>query len=204
MAFLTDGKKTRAFPLLPEQIVTSVRAEYATNSVLDTAAPVVSRKSSQRTIRLGKVLLISQGQIASQQQILDSLQYWARSGTRLTFNHQKQGLKACHISSLNFEVKRWKNGAPVWVEMDLELIEAALPLTPKAAAKPAIGKRATPNQQQKKTNTVKSKLKTPTKKVALGITGDYSVAVSSLSEVSITSDGVTQQYDYDDLIDTIG
>jgi hypothetical protein len=149
-------------------------------------------------------LLTSIGFQKSQQGFLDTIQFWARTGTRLRFNHQKQGLNACYISSLNFEVKQWRGGAPMHVEIDLELVEAAVPPKPKTPAKPAIGKRATPNVQQKKTNAIKQKLKTPTKKVALGIAGDYSVLVSDVSQVSITSDGQTQDYDYDDLMNTIG
>ncbi len=206
MATLSAGNKTKPlmFELSPEQVVASVKGDYAQNAVLNTYAPVVTPKSSARSIRVGRVLLISKSLLKNQQAFVDTIQYWARSGTRLKFNHHRQGLNACYISNLNIEIKQTRGGNPVHVEIDFELIEAAVPPPPKVPAKPALGKRATPNQQQKKTKTIQKKLKTPTKKVALGIAGDFNVLVSSLSQVSIESDGVTKEYDYDDLIAQIG
>ena len=193
MASLSDGTVTRLFPLPPEVTTTSITGEYATNAVLDTANPQVRRKSSARTLSLKRVLLVSYNLQTSQLDIIKSLKYWALQQTPLTYTSNTDGLQNCYIKSVSITVKQWLKGLPVHAEADIELMEASkVPAAKKPAATSTT--KMTPRMQQKAKAKVDKVLKSPTKKAAIGVKGNYVSSVSVNGVVTIASDGVETKY----------
>lgn len=196
MATLSDGKVTRAFPLPPENTTTQIQGDYATNAVLDVANPRVRRKSSARTLRLGRVLLVSYNLQDSQLEIINSLKFWALSQTRLRYVSNTDGLEICYIKSLSITVKQWRAGLPVHAEADIELMEASVVPEPKTATatKGAAKTKLTPRMQQKAKTKVDKALSKPSKKQKFGIKGSYKSSVSPNGVVTLVADGLTQEY----------
>lgn len=195
-ATLSDGSKTFIFPLPPETISESIAGDYAINAVLDTTAPNIRRKAAGTTMKLGRCLFISQGLKVDQTPYLATLRFWAKNQTKLQFVYNMVGLRVCYIKSANIDVKQYRNGKVVHFEADLELVEA----TPVVKTETKVpDKKITKREQDKKANAIKAKLKTPAKKMALGVAGNFDVFVSDLSQVTIKDEDKSTVYDFDDL-----
>lgn len=195
-ATLSDGNKIFIFPLAPETITESISGDYAANSVLDTFAPNLRRKSASTTIKLSRCLLISHTLQEDQNPRIATLRYWSKNQTKLKFRYNLLALPICYIKNITVDVKQYRESKPVHVEIEIELIEGKAEF--KEVTKiPA--KKITPREQQKKAAAIKTKLRNPAKKVALGLVGDYGIEVSELAQVTITNDGEFQEYDFDEL-----
>jgi hypothetical protein len=195
---LSDGKKSIKLPLNPESIKMSIAGEYAVNSVLDTANPQVRRKSSAKTYKLGRILLASASGTTDYQPVITTLQYWAAQQTRLKYDGDTYHAKVCYIKSLDLDVKLWKGAKVLLAEIDIDLIEA----DPTASSKPEAAKtkkKLTPAEQARTKTALEKKLKSPVKQKLLSLADNYSVTVDDLAMVTLSSDGVDNQYELEDL-----
>lgn len=197
-AKLFDGKKPIEFILPPETIKRSLSGTYTSLNVLDTKNPLVRRKFSATTLDLGRILLISPGLTIDQYPTINTLTYWAENQNKLSFNFNTYSIPVCYISNLTTTIKQWYKNRPVHVEMDITLIEASVEA--KATVKPA-AKKITPREQDKAKAKVKDRLKTPAKRLALGLSPNYEVLVSDLSLVQFSDGETVKEYDYDTLME---
>lgn len=197
IASLSDGKKTIKLTLPPETIERNISGTYASNNILDTSNPQVRRKFSASTLKLGRILLISPGLTVDQYPIVNTLTTWAKKQTRLNFQFNTYSVPICFMATCNINIKQWYKNRPVHVEIDIDLIEGYPDVTEKPKT-PA--KKITPREQAKAKAKVTDRLKTPAKLKSLGLYDDYAVEVSDISMVKFTSDGVEQEYDYDEFL----
>jgi hypothetical protein len=200
-ASITDGQKTIVLPLPPETIRWMVAGTYATNNILDTSNPQVRRKFSASTFKLGRILLVSNGLNVDRYPIINTLTFWAKKQTKLKFNFNTYSIPICYISSIDVNVLQWNKNRPVHVEIDLDLLEGYPDIKP---TKTTPAKKITPREQVKAKTKVKEKLKTPAKLASLKLADDYAVEVTELASVIITSNGETQEYDYDTFMESLG
>lgn len=194
IASISDGKKTIKLPLPPETIKWAVTGTYATNNILDTSNPQVRRKYSASTFDLGRILLVSPGLTVDQQPIINTLTFWAKKQTKLKFNFNTYSIPICYISNISVDIKQWFKNRPVHVEINLNLLEGYQDVA--QVVKP-MAKKITPREQDKAKTKVKDRLKTPAKRVALGLSENYSVLVSDLSLVQFSDGETVKEYDYD-------
>jgi hypothetical protein len=178
-----------------------VAGTYATNNILDTSNPQVRRKFSASTFKLGRILLVSNGLNVDRYPIINTLTFWAKKQTKLKFNFNTYSIPICYISSIDVNVLQWNKNRPVHVEIDLDLLEGYPDIKP---TKTTPAKKITPREQVKAKTKVKEKLKTPAKLASLKLADDYAVEVTELASVIITSNGETQEYDYDTFMESLG
>lgn len=197
VAAFTSSERSLVLPLPPETLQWGINGSYANINVLDTDKPLVRRKYSVTTLRLGRILLVSPNMTADVFATINTLTTWAEKQTKLKFGFNTYSLPACYISSCNVVVRQWRNGRPVHAEIDLELLECQADVKPAdVKVKPAATKITT-REQVKYEGKVLDKLKTPAKKKALGITGDFLVEVSSTKGVIITDNNGTKELSYE-------
>ncbi len=195
------GNRDLLFPLPPETIRTSVKGTYASNNVLDRDNPFLRRKYSETTYSLGRILLISHGFKTDYSGVIDTLKTWAKQQTKLAFDYNTFSIKICYIDKLEVEVKLWKNGKPVHVEVTIDLLEGSpdvVSIDKEVVKKKAVSKGITPREQLKVKAKVQKKLDVPAKKAKLGIVGKTDIKVSSLSQVTIAYEGGEKTYAYED------
>jgi hypothetical protein len=197
---LSDGNKTKQFPLNPEIKVT-ISGEFASNQVLDTYNPQVRPKSASRVFKLDDILLYSFAGNIDQQPLITTLQYWASQQTKLKLTSDIHNCKSCYIRSLDLQVKRWDGNKVLAAEMSIELLETFIGSTSKTSASAnKAAKKITPREQNKLKQNIKNKLKTPSKQRLIGLNdSNFTVEVADNKSVSITAEGQTKEYDYDDL-----
>lgn len=196
-ASISDGKKTILLPLHPETIKWMVTGSYATNNILDTSNPQIRRKFSASTLDLGRILLLSPGLTVDQYPVINTLTFWAKKQTKLMFNFNTYSIPVCYISEISVNIKQWYKDRPTHVEIDLKLLEGFPDIkpTPKTPAN-----KITPREQDKAKAAVRSKLKVPAKRVALGLSENYTVLVSDLSIVRFSDGDAVKEYGYDEFM----
>lgn len=198
IASISDGKKTIKLPLPPETIKWLVTGSYAINNVLDNQNPQIRRKYAASTYDLGRILLVSNGLTFDYQPLIKTLTDWAKLQTKLRFNFNTYSIPICFIADISVDVKQWYKGRPAHVEIDIKLIEANP--EPKPVFKTP-DKKITGREQNNAKSAVKDRLKTPAKRLALGLSPDYEVLVSDLSLVQFSDGNTVKEYDYDEFLE---
>lgn len=198
LATLSDGVKTKQFPLNPDKAIVTVSGDYAVNQVLDTSKPLVRPKSSATTYKLDKILLYSFAGNVDYTQTYQTFKYWASAQVRLSYTSDIHNIPNCYIKSLTMEPKRWDGAKLLQAEMSMELIEAGDLPKPKALL---TAKKSTAREQINKKSKVLSKLKKPTNLKLLKISSNsFTVDVDDQDVVSILANGIATTYPYDTLI----
>lgn len=203
LASLSDGVKTKHFPLHPDKVRVSVSGEYAINSVLDTAKPLVRPKSSATVYTLDRILLYSSAGNIDFNPAYMTFKYWASAQTRLKYTSDTFNIPMCYIRSLSMTPIQWRGNKLIHAEMTMELIEAGEDSKSNKAT--TVAKKITVREQENKIAMIKNKLKIPTNQKLLEIpSSNFTVTVNDQNRVAILSGGTTTDYDYADLMRKIG